>query len=96
MAEVTLIVRATAKPGKGAELRETMMAMLASTHKEPCEMVYDLYASNTEGRFFYFEVWPNQEALDFHASTEHYKAFGRKLPELLAEPLELNFVTKQN
>jgi quinol monooxygenase YgiN len=93
MPEVNLIVRAVAKVDKTEELRKILLAMVAPTHAEPGEKVYDLYASDTQGRFFFFEVWTSREALGFHAVTPHHNALEKKLPDLLAEPIELNFVT---
>ncbi|MGN6628134.1 MAG: putative quinol monooxygenase [Tepidisphaeraceae bacterium] len=93
MAKVTVIARALALPGKEKELKEVLRSMLAPTHAEPGEKVYDLYQSDTAGRFYFFEVWQSQAAFDHHANTPHFKALGAKLDGLIAEPIELNFVT---
>ena len=93
MAKVRVIARAVALPGKSDELKRVLSAMLAPTHAEPGEKVYDLYQSDTAGRFYFFEVWESQAAFDFHASTPHFKALGAKLEGVIAAPIELNFVT---
>ena len=43
---------------------------------------YSLYQDpQDKTRFLFFEEWKNQEAVDFHFSTEHFKKFGDVLNE---------------
>ena len=94
MAQVCVIARVVAVPGKENELKQVLRAMLAPTHAEPGEKVYDLFQSDTSSRFYFFEVWASQAAFDFHTNTPHFKALGAKLEGLTAGPIELNFVTQ--
>jgi quinol monooxygenase YgiN len=73
MAKVQVIARAVAPEGKEDELRALLQSMLAPTHLEPgCEL-YELYVSDAEGRFYFYEIWESQAALDEHAATPHYR-----------------------
>lgn len=73
MAKVQVIARAVAPEGKEDELRALLQSMLAPTHLEPgCEL-YELYESDAEGRFYFYEIWESQAALDEHAATPHYR-----------------------
>ncbi|MBV8780925.1 MAG: antibiotic biosynthesis monooxygenase [Phycisphaerae bacterium] len=96
MAEVRVIARAVATPGKEAQLAKVLRAMLKPTHAETGEKVYDLYESDTKGRFYFFEIWASQQALDVHASTPHFKQLEEHLEGLLAEPMEINILTQQH
>ena len=47
---------------------------------EPLCIAYDLFHDNKElGRFVFIEEWPDQQALDAHTETEHFK---RIVPEI--------------
>jgi quinol monooxygenase YgiN len=36
-----------------------------------------------------FEKWENKEVLDAHMQTEHFKAFGAAIEDLMAKELEI-------
>jgi quinol monooxygenase YgiN len=92
MPKVELIVSVLAAEGKADELSVELQAMLAPTHAEPgCEF-YRLYESETTGRFFFHELWENQEALDAHRQTPHFKHMKQATQNLLAKPMEGNKV----
>ncbi len=92
MAEIRVIARLIASPGKVEELREVSQAMLDPTHAEEGNKFYELYESNEGGRFLFNELWASQEAFNQHISSPHFKHFETRIKELLAEPLELNFL----
>lgn len=93
MSQIHVIARFVAKPGREAELRESLRGMVAPTHAEPGEKVYDLFQSDDPRRFYFVETWASQAAFDFHAGTPHFKALGSKIESLTEGPVELNFVT---
>ena len=94
MAQVRLIARLVAKPGKADELRPVLKAMLAPTHAEPGMEFYELFESHEGGRFLFNELWTSKEALDRHMATPHFKEFEAKSRELLTGPIELNLLTE--
>jgi len=69
MAEVNVIARLVARRGKEDELRELLRGMLAPTRAESGCKLYELYESDSRGRFYFYERWESQAALDRHAET---------------------------
>ena len=94
MAQVRLIARAVAKPGKQDNLRQVLQVILAPTHAEEGNVFYELFESHEGGRFFFNELWQSQEALDLHMATPHFKKLAAETRDLLAEPLEINLLTE--
>ena len=90
--EVRVIARAVAVTGKENELSVVLRRMLSPTHAEAGDKIYDLYESNTAGRFYFYEIWPSRAALDVHAATTHFKELEKQLKSLLAEPMEINIL----
>ena len=68
MPDVRIIARATARKGKEEELKG-LAGVLAPTHAEPGCKVYELYASDTSGRFYFYEWWKSKDALEKHAAS---------------------------
>jgi quinol monooxygenase YgiN len=91
MAEnLILIAYLTAKPGKEAEARKNIRALVAPTHAEEGCIVYDLHEMHSDpAKFMFYEVWESEEDLDAHAKSEHLTAFRRIAPDFLAGPVEL-------
>jgi quinol monooxygenase YgiN len=94
MAEVHVIARFVAREGKEDQLRALLQSMLAPTHAEPGCRGYELYESDSNGRFYIYETWESQAALDQHAATPHFKRLGQTAPELVKEPFEVNIMNQ--
>lgn len=92
MAELQVIARAVAREGKEDELRALLQGMLAPTHREPGCLLYELYESHREGRFYFHEFWESQAALDDHVISPHFQHLQQEIGELLAEPFEVNIL----
>ncbi len=90
MAEVRVIARFVARRGKEEQLGELLAGMLAPTHAEQGSKVYELYESNSNGRFYLYEIWEGQAALDQHAASPHFKHLEQTVGELVEEPFEVN------
>jgi len=90
MAEVTLVARFVAKPGKEAELKTLLSSVVATTNAEDGCKIYDLYESPGTGRFFFWELWESQEALNAHSVAAHIKKMREHVGDLIAEPVELS------
>jgi quinol monooxygenase YgiN len=94
MAEVRVIARSVAREGREDQLRELLRGMLAPTRVEAgCEL-YELYESGSKGRFYFYEIWESQAALDQHAASPHFKHLGQSIGELVQEPFEVNILQK--
>jgi quinol monooxygenase YgiN len=92
MAEVRVIAKFVARKRKEKHLRELLRGMLAPTHAELGCKTYDLYESNSKGRFYFYEIWESQAALDRHAASPHFKRLEQSGAELLQEPFEVNIL----
>lgn len=55
-------------------VRPLYAELVAATKREPLCISYDLYIDQKIlGHFIFIEEWPNQEALDIHCASEHFK-----------------------
>lgn len=94
MSEVRVIARSVARKGKENQLRALLQGMLAPTRAEPgCES-YELYESDSTGRFYFDETWESQAALDKHTATRHFKHLEQAIGELVEEPFEVNILRR--
>jgi quinol monooxygenase YgiN len=92
MTEVRVIARAVARKGKEEQLKALFQGMLAPTRAEPGCRLYELYESGERERFYFYELWENQAALEKHAASPHYKHLELISRDLLAEPFEVNIL----
>jgi quinol monooxygenase YgiN len=92
MAEVRVIARFVAGNGKEDQLRAVLQGMLAPTRAESGCKLYELYESNSKGRFYIYEIYESQAALDQHAASSHFKHLEQTVGELLQEPFEVNIL----
>ncbi len=69
---VTYIIQ----PGHEAEALDLFHKMTAYTHKEPGNIMYVAHRSPNESRrFFLYEQYKDQDALDAHRSSDYFKQF---------------------
>jgi len=94
MAEVRVIARSVARKGKENQLRELLRGMLVPTRAESGCKLYELYESDSKGRFYFNETWESQAALDRHAASPHFKHLEQAIGELLQEPFEINILER--
>src|ERR1700751_1189622 len=92
MSEVRVIARFVANKDKEDQLRTLPQGMLIPTRAEPGCGQYELYGSDTEGRFYLHEIWESQAALDQHIETLEFRHLKQAVGELLAEPVEVTIL----
>jgi quinol monooxygenase YgiN len=92
MAEVRVIARFVARKGKEDQLRAVLQGMLAPTRAESGCKLYELYESDSKGRFYIYEIYESQAALDQHAASPHFEHLQQTVGELLEEPFEVNIL----
>jgi|SRR5580700_2574355 quinol monooxygenase YgiN len=92
MNEVRVIARSLAPSGRKNQLRELLQGMLAPTRSESGCKLYELYESDSKGRFYFFEVWDSQAALYKHAGSPHFRHLEQTIRELVPEPFEINIL----
>ena len=94
MTEVRVIARAVARQGKQDQLRVLLQGMLVPTRAESGCKSYELYESDSTGRFYFDETWESQAALDEHVATPHFKHLEQTIGELISEPFEVNILNR--
>ena len=94
MAEVRVIARAVARKGKEDQLRTLLQGMLVPTRAEKGCISYELYESDSKGRFYFDEAWESQAALDKHIATPHFKNLEQAIGELLEGSFEVNILKR--
>ncbi|RZT85901.1 quinol monooxygenase YgiN [Pseudonocardia sediminis] len=81
---LTVIARMKAKPGKEADLRRELEALIEPTRAEKGCVNYDLnQGTDDDGVFFFYENWTSEAALDEHLATPPLQRFVGLIPELL-------------
>lgn len=91
MALVIVICRFVARTGKEDNLSALLQSMLAPTRSEAGCKSYELYESACRGRFFLYETWESQAALNQHMAP-HFKRLEQTAGGLVKEPFEVNIV----
>ena len=94
MAEARVIARFVARKGKEDQLRALLQGMLAPTRAESGCKLYELYESNSKGRFYIYEIYESQAALDQHAASPHFRHLEQTLGELLQELFEVSILER--
>jgi quinol monooxygenase YgiN len=54
----------------------------------------ELYESDSTGRFYFYEIWESQTALDKHAASPHFKHLEQTVGELVQEPFDVNILER--
>jgi quinol monooxygenase YgiN len=75
------------KPEKVADFIAATQSLLEASRAEAGNVSYSLFQDPQDAsKFFFFEEWKNQEAVDFHFATDHFKKFGETLNECASQP----------
>jgi quinol monooxygenase YgiN len=94
MTEVRVIARSVARRGSENQLRGLLQGMLVPTRAESGCKLYELYESDSKGRFYFYEIWESQAALDKHAASPHFKHLEQTVGELVQAPFEVNILER--
>jgi quinol monooxygenase YgiN len=96
MAEQPAIVFASFRPHpeKASELLETLEVMMENTRNEPGNERYDLYRSVDGETFHLFERYTDAAALDAHRAAQYYLDYRAKLPDLLADAIDVKVLSE--
>lgn len=81
---LTVVARMTALPGKEAQLRAELEALIEPTLAEDGCVNYDLHvAVDDPATFFFYENWRSPGHLEAHLANSHLVEFAGKLDEYL-------------
>ena len=73
---ITKRVTFIAKDGCEDKLKELLSAMVVPSKAEKGCLMYEITQfENNRKKFMAFETWENEEALDGHKASEHYKIY---------------------
>lgn len=83
---LTVIASMKAAPGKEAELKAELEALIEPTSKEDGYVNYDLHQGVEDpSTFFFYENWESAAQLDAHFATPHLVRFAGMIGDLLDE-----------
>jgi quinol monooxygenase YgiN len=88
---IMVTAKITAKPGERDNVILKAKDLIESSRSESGCIGYNLYASTEDDDvLMMLEQWKNQDVLDTHMKTEHFKAFGEVVEDILAGELDIN------
>jgi quinol monooxygenase YgiN len=83
---LTVIAFMKAAPGKEAELKAELEALIEPTSQEDGYVNYDLHQGVEDpSTFFFYENWESGEKLDAHLATPHLVRFAGMIGDLIDE-----------
>jgi len=91
---ITIMAKLKAQPGKESILAEECALLAQQVRKEEkgCLAYIPHVSLKDSSEIFFFEQYADQEALENHRHTPHYKAASAKFKEVLAAPPEVNIL----
>lgn len=82
---IVLTATFQARPGCEIELEQVLRSMIAPVSKETGVLEYALHRSPQDaGRFFFYEKYRDQAAVDLHGATPYLKRLLETVPALCA------------
>ncbi|NDV65539.1 putative quinol monooxygenase [Bacteroides sp. 224] len=88
MEKKTIVAWAEVTPGKEKEFITLAETLIEATRKEEGNISYNLYQSPfTPTSFMFYEEYKDQDAINTHATSAHFKTFAGGVETLLASKL---------
>ena len=92
---IKVVAKSTAKEGKLDRILELSKEMVEKTVKEEGCIKYELYQDTKDPKvLIIIEEWEDEEALNKHMASEHFRRIIPQLNELREKPSEMNLCTK--
>jgi quinol monooxygenase YgiN len=80
-----ITARVTAKPERKADLIRLAQDLVKHSRQEEGCLSYSVFADQvSENALLFYEEWADQEAIERHSATSHFKAFMDNIPALIA------------
>jgi Uncharacterized conserved protein len=80
----------TAKPGEKNKIVSKAQNLIQSTRLESGCISYNLYnETENNNTLLMLEKWENQDVLNLHMQTEHFKAFNTAIGNILAKEVDI-------
>ena len=84
------------KKNKTDEVKEEINNMIDPTRSEIGNELYNFYEEKNDDTnnisFHLHEIYKNNDALNFHKNTPHYKNYRSKIIDLLEKPIEVKIL----
>jgi quinol monooxygenase YgiN len=81
---IVVAAKLKAIEGKGDDLEKEFRELIPRVIKDPGAVSYAVHRKmDSPNEFFVYEKYESGEALKFHSSTEHFKAFSKTIGPLL-------------
>lgn len=82
---IVLVAVLNAAEGKGNEIVEEFKKLVPKVRQDPGTIAYTInQAADNPDKILVYEKYENQEALQYHGQTEHFRAFGQATRSLFA------------
>lgn len=76
MTAITICAILKAKSGQEEQLLDELLKLIKPSRSEKGCIQYQLHRSVEEkGTFVFYETWADQNAINEHVNTEHYKTY---------------------
>jgi quinol monooxygenase YgiN len=80
------------KKGKNAEFEKEFLKLQGLVLKDPGCVSYAMHRSvDDPTKYFVYEKYASDEAVKYHTSTDHFKAFFSKMGPVMEGQPEINF-----
>lgn len=91
--EKLIIAKFFIKAGNVDAFKVAATEVIDNTRKEEGNIFYYLYQSvENPSEFIFYEKFKDQQSLDFHINTDHYKKFEDTFSKILSKDIELNIM----
>ncbi len=84
MTVITICAILKAKPGQEEQLRDELLKLIEPSRAEKGSIQYKLHKSIEEiGTFVFYESWADENAINVHVNTEHYKTYRKNIETII-------------
>jgi Uncharacterized conserved protein len=91
--EKLIIAQFFIKPENVEDFKAATKDVIKNTREEEGNVFYYLYQSvENPSEFIFYEKFKDQESINFHIDTEHYKKFESIFSKLQAKSPQLNII----
>ena len=83
------------KENKKNEVKKIILSMINPTRSEKGNEIYNFFEEKNDDKnvvFHLFEIYKNNDALDFHRNTSHYINYRSKISDLLKRPIKVKIL----
>ena len=92
--KMVIIAKVSVKPEKTKDFIAVAKEIIEKSNKEPGCLSYQLYQDPYDAsKFVFVEEYKNQAAVDSHFATEHFKAFGPKIGDMVSAPADIKVIS---